>query len=933
MCERERELAAIVDSLAAAAAGAGSGLLVRGAAGIGKSRLLAEARAQARAGGLTVLSARGAVLEGEYPFGVVRQLLEPVVADGERRAAMLAGAGGAARPVLVPETMTARAPDAMFAVLHGLYWALANVADFRPVLVCVDDAQWADEPSLRWFDFLARRLDELPVALMVAWRSDEGGAAREVLRELETGPLVSVLEPAPLSEGAVLELTRAMFGEDTEPVFAAACHARTGGNPFFVAELTRALFEAGVEPTAAGAEQVARTAPPAVGRVVLARLARLGAEPSALARAVALLGDGAHLADAADLAGLSRAVAVDAAHALTVAGLFREGERLAIAHPLIGDAIEADMAPAGRAEAHTRAARVLAEHGRDPDQVAAHVLLSPPAADGWAVERLREAARLAVGRGAPDSALPLLRRALAEPPTADVHARVLFELGAVEDALQQPEALGHLAAARDSSPPGAERGAVAVVLARALALAGRSSAVYETVRDAQTGLGPGDRELALALDAIAVNAGSIDPSGRVPADRRLAELAEMEGATPGERSALAAVAFQLAKAGHAVDEALALVERAIAGGPWGWATTPDAFAPLVLVTTLHWCSRISRAIELSTALIDEARSIGSAMLFAEASTARAQARLRGGMLVDAEADVRQAVETVDAPLGQLHSLATHVLIGVLTERGELPEALTVAGRFGFPPALAGNAMQAVVECSHGRLELALGRYEQAAARLAAAGEILDAVGCANPAGGEWRQPAALALAALGRSTEARTLLTAALAAARRSGGAYELGTTLHAAALIEQPASVELLREALAVLEPSEIRLQHARVLVDLGATLRRQGHRREAREPLAHGMELAHRCGARPLLERARTELLAAGARPRRIERTGADALTASEARVANLARDDLSNREIAQRLFVSPRTVEAQLRATYAKLGISSRTELAEALAGRKS
>jgi DNA-binding CsgD family transcriptional regulator len=125
--------------------------------------------------------------------------------------------------------------------------------------------------------------------------------------------------------------------------------------------------------------------------------------------------------------------------------------------------------------------------------------------------------------------------------------------------------------------------------------------------------------------------------------------------------------------------------------------------------------------------------------------------------------------------------------------------------------------------------------------------------------------------------------------------------------------------------------LEHARTLVELGAAIRRAGRRREAREPLHAGMELAHVCGAHPLVAHARQELLAAGARPRRIMRTGADALTASERRVAAMAAEGMSNRDIAQALFVTVRTVEVHLTHAYQKLAIASRDELATALRPR--
>jgi DNA-binding CsgD family transcriptional regulator len=142
-------------------------------------------------------------------------------------------------------------------------------------------------------------------------------------------------------------------------------------------------------------------------------------------------------------------------------------------------------------------------------------------------------------------------------------------------------------------------------------------------------------------------------------------------------------------------------------------------------------------------------------------------------------------------------------------------------------------------------------------------------------------------------------------------------------------AGIERLREAVAVLAESPARLEHARALVDLGAALRRARERREAREPLRRGLDLAHDCGALALVERARTELQAAGARPRRIQLTGVDALTPSERRIATMAAQGLTNREIAQALFVTLRTIETHLGHAYHKLGIRSREELRDALA----
>lgn len=139
---------------------------------------------------------------------------------------------------------------------------------------------------------------------------------------------------------------------------------------------------------------------------------------------------------------------------------------------------------------------------------------------------------------------------------------------------------------------------------------------------------------------------------------------------------------------------------------------------------------------------------------------------------------------------------------------------------------------------------------------------------------------------------------------------------------------VAALREAESVLARSEARLEHARALVALGAALRRSKRAVDAREPLRRGLAVARACGSLPLAEQAHEELTATGARPRKIVRAGAEALTASERRVAGMAADGMTNKEIAQALFVTVRTVEAHLHHAYQKLNISSRNELAAAL-----
>ena len=232
--------------------------------------------------------------------------------------------------------------------------------------------------------------------------------------------------------------------------------------------------------------------------------------------------------------------------------------------------------------------------------------------------------------------------------------------------------------------------------------------------------------------------------------------------------------------------------------------------------------------------------------------------------------------------------------------------------------------------ARGRLRLAELRPASALDDLLAAGELFVRLRSPSPTTAPWRSDAALARLALGAQAEARVLAAEEVALAEAFGAPRALGVALRAAGLAEDgKRGIELLRQAVGVLEGSAARLEHARAMADLGAALRRAGHRVESREILRPALDLAHRCGALALSERTRTELIAAGGRPRRLVLSGLDSLTPSERRVAQLAAAGLPNREIAQHLFITTRTVEGHLTHAYQKLDITSREQLPATLA----
>ena len=251
----------------------------------------------------------------------------------------------------------------------------------------VDDVHWADGASLRFLAFLLPRLEELAAAVLLGARPAEAGPGQELLAALTVDPATEVVTVAPLTAGGVAALVAAGLGVEPEPAFAAACWEATGGTPFLVRTLVEALREEGIAPVTSSAAQVQNIATATLGRWAMLRLVHLGPDAAGLARAVAIL-ERAELDQAARLAGLAPLDGARAAQLLVRAGVLDEAP-LCFVHPLLRGAVYREMAVAERAEAHRRAARLLAEAHASPARVAEHLLVTAPAGDDWAVEQLR----------------------------------------------------------------------------------------------------------------------------------------------------------------------------------------------------------------------------------------------------------------------------------------------------------------------------------------------------------------------------------------------------------------------------------------------------------------------------------------------------------------------------------------------------------------
>jgi DNA-binding CsgD family transcriptional regulator len=450
-----------------------------------------------------------------------------------------------------------------------------------------------------------------------------------------------------------------------------------------------------------------------------------------------------------------------------------------------------------------------------------------------------------------------------------------------------------------------------------------------------------DRELRLALEFQVAATRLVGGLPDVETFGRLLALEpEVErGETAAERGVLALIALvYAATTAHPASEVAALGEAA-----WGngrlltvvRAQNAALAAPATMValtaapTAIALAGRLNRAIEVWSAGVEEGRARSSLLLYSTCLGTRASAREWTGDLGGAEADGVEALPLLPADDPIVRPSVLSALVDVYIERGALDRA-TALVRDAWPTGdlpLSLSISQALA--SRGRLALRLGDPAAALADFEEAGRRAQAFFYVNPCALMWRSYAALACARLGRNERAREFVEEEVEIGRRFGAPEPLGEALRVRALLVRGGErVEAAREAVEVLAASDLRLAHARALIDLGAALRRGGHRRDAREPLREGLDLANRCGSVIETDRAMDELHACGARPRRPARRGVDALSAQERRIATMATEGLGNREIAEALFLTRRTVEMHLTGAYRKLGVSGRGELAAIL-----
>ncbi|WP_370247492.1 AAA family ATPase [Nocardioides sp.] len=921
LVEREAELRALSRALDASV-GAPPLVLCAGPPGIGKSALLAAAAVEAVSRGLPVARVAAQELDAEAPFALATRLVLATLEAVDRDPAeLLAGPAGLVSPLLD----AGRSPlgaglgeDQGRGIGQGVRFLLAAAA---PLVLVVDDLQWADEPSLA---ALAAAVGDATPGLRVlaATRPEPAGAVGVLLRRLAGLPGVVRLAPQPLSETAVGSLVRQRL-EAPAPAFTRRCAQLSGGNPFLVEELVRTYAGTGEPATAEAALRLDELLPDGVLRTVSLRLDRLGEPAWALARALAVLGDGADLAVAASLAGLDLREAEDAADALAGADVVTVADVVRFRHPTVATAVRTTIAPFALGRLHADAARLLADAGAPVEVVAAQLVQTRPGTAAGAGTLLAEAGLHAAAHGDHGTAQRMLARALAErlEPVERWRAEAALALARV--------ATGELSE-RDAGAVLDEIADAALVgeACRALALRDYLQGAYAAAIDwCDRGLALVEprRPVATALENIRFAALAFEPTRAGEALRaREAVAAQWQaGEPPASLAATGLLASVLAGAGAppaAVRRVTAGVPARIADADLVGVTVGTSFSSVALL----WSDELDAAEQVLEAATARAHDLGSLTAFAASTQLRANLRLRQGRLTESIEASRLPLDLGRTGWALYRSWTAARLAQAHLEAGEVDLAEHALG----DADAEGRMEEAFVAEAAGEIALVRGDAATALARFEHAGAVLERFGVRHPGAVAWQSGAALAALALGDAAAARRHADAAVVVAREVGARRALGRALRVAARVHD--DLALAQEAVTVLADSPALLERAHALADLGGALRRAGRPREARGPLREAISLARHSGAAPLLARAEAELQASGGRRvRERASSGLAALTPTERRVAELAAAGRTNAEVAAELQVSVKTVEWHLGHAYRKLGIEARDHLAAALA----
>ncbi|MGW0085725.1 ATP-binding protein [Streptomyces sp. NPDC003393] len=873
--ERDEEVTAVrraVDTLCSDRSSTGGLLVFQGEAGLGKTALLAETRRIAEKRGCTVWSARGGEILRAVPFNVVRQLLQPALITlmPEEAREYLGDWYSIAGPALGIAEPGDRQADPQ-GVCDGLVAAVRRLAKRDwPLVLLIDDAHWADEETLRWLAGFAERLDDLSVLLVVTRRPGEvSGRSAQWLDAVAAAAGVSTLNA--LTPEATAGLTRDALGPHVDAPFCREVWAVTGGNPYETVELLAKVRDSELEPVEARAGELRDLNRAARGGGLVARLEELGIDATRFAWAAAILGTGISVDLVARLATMNRDDALRCADLLRGARILTEpdpatvraGEaELEFVHPLIATAVYDSIPDALRTAMHGIAAQVVTDSGFGAAAASRHLLQVHPDDDEELVEQLRKAAREHLAVGAPGAARRCLERALLEPPTPDVHARVLYELGCATLLTAPATTIEHLQQAL--SMPGLDgdtRVDAVWRLSQALLHNNQLEEAVRTVEAEAARHAPGPTRLRLhAVQYMweGLHAGETISPGR---SEHLAELAAgCTGRDNSERALLILRGFDAMSRGENAEEVAELCDRALVNGRLapglGWTDTEWGIELLLMLASAYaYSDRLDRAETLYNEALRAYETAGwSGGHLALAHAYVGLGHRRRGRLREAEAALRESLRLAER-VGRglpLYWTATCNLVDTLLARGHAEEAWEVAERYGFAPPYPSTIVIPDPRSVRGRLLLAVGRTKDGVNELEAAEKAAALRGHHNPVMVPWAADLARVLAAEDPARAAR-LAADIRRQAERFGTDTAIGEALRCAAALETgQRAVRLAAQAVTYLEASPCQYEHAAARVEYGIASRSVAE-------LERGLALARSCGADGLVTQAR-EVLESG-------------------------------------------------------------------------
>lgn len=937
LVERDQELSRIDAGLASARSGLGQLVVVEAVSGMGKTALLDEARRRAISAGMNVLHSAGSAFETDYTFGTIVTLFSTsgsIAGDLFRgRAASCSPLFGAAR-----HNTTATNDREQFGPIDGLFWLTVNISQTGPTVLLIDDAHYADEMSLRFLAYLTRRISTLPIVVILALRAGTARSEEPLIASLTAACADGRIRLGPLSPAGVEEyLRRSAPKLLSADGFAAACATVTAGNPLFVHELVTALHAEGLTGLAAPTDRLGGFVSPAVQQKVMLELSQLGSDEVSLARACAVLEHDVTLGVAALLAGIRVEAAAHAADRLIKAGILAPAQQLTFTQPMTRSAIYHDMPLGERSLAHAAAAALLRHNGERPDAVAHHLLMGTPVSDAWAADALHSGAMSAARSGSPATAIKYLRQAIIAELPERQRSSLLLDLGLLEAAVGQTEtAVTRLESAIRLVDAPVEQAKCLYALGLTLYRDGRHGEAAGAFERSAAAAGETDDELALAAEGAWIFTSyyldAVPPTALTRLEKLSAQIRQHGVISPADRSVLAVAALRSSMTTPPASHGAKMAAQALDGGVLLGARASDNVASALAVLALTYGGHLDEATTAVNAILSDAHARGNVPGAAEASLVRSFVHLARGHVGDAFTDARAAADGVAKGWLGLAPLAVGTLVQCHIERDEVDAAeavlreaeRTVVG--SRPPS---NGLNSWIHMSRGRLRYCHADMQGALEEFMAAGQALSVFGTTNPAVLRWRTMAGLSAKALGGCELAADLIDQELRLAESYHLNCEIGAALRAkAALASGRRRESLLYESLKLLEDSGGALDLAETLYCLGAHIRRSGQRVQARKPLSQAMDIAHRNGALAIVRRARQELLASGAKPRRPTTSGVESLTPTERRIAAMAAEGRTNPEIAESLFLAKSTVAWHLRHIFLKLHIDSRSDLREKL-----